>query len=303
MTSINTTSLQQFSSQFHRSSSNSISDEYKKNLYLARIAREDRRESTQNYVESAAETTQEEQNISNISDEVTISQSAEYSTPKPSANTTYSKTDSAENNQTYDSTITQLKARKNSLQQELNRLNQGTHQAASSNQEGGKETAQDVEESASSPANGMTAGESPLASVLKRQIDEIEQELNKNSTISSISENLDSTNGLNLSQMRQKKTRLVQQLRSMENKTPGPRSVTQGTNRTTIGETLEKQEDSPYHNHMEELRIKQEITNLENEINSLERTQTIYKTQSALNETGNVSSETSTENHLINIEA
>jgi len=303
MTSINTTSLQQFSSQFHRSSSNSISDEYKKNLYLARIAREDRRESTQNYVESAAETTQEEQNISNISDEVTISQSAEYSTPKPSANTTYSKTDSAENNQIYDNTITQLKARKNSLQQELNRLHQGTNQAASSNQEGGKEAAQDVEESASSPANGMTAEESPLASVLKQQINEIEQELNKNSTISSISENLDSTNGLNLSQMRQKKTRLVQQLRSMENKTPGPRSVAQGTNRTTIGETLEKHENSPYHTRMEELRIKQEIRNLENEINSLERTQTIHKTQSALNETGNVSSETSTENHLINIEA
>jgi len=302
MTSINTTSLQQFSSQFHRSSSNSISDEYKKNLYLARIAREDRRESTQNYVESAAETTQEEQNISNISDEVTISQSAEYSTPKPSANTTYSKTDSAENNQTYDNTINQLKARKNSLQQELNRLNQGTNQAASSNQQGGKEAAQDVEESASSPANGMTAEESPLASVLKQQIDEIEQELNKNSIISSIAENLDSTNGLNLSQMRQKKTRLVQQLRSLENKTPGPRSVAQDTNRTTIGETLEKQEDSPYHNHMEELRIKQEIRNLENEINSLEKTQTIHKTQSALNETGNVSSETSTENHLINIE-
>ena len=302
MTSINTTLLQQFSSQFHRSSSKSISDEYKKNLYLARIAREDRRESTQNYVESTAGTTQEEQNISNISDEVSISQSAEYSTPKPSANTTYSKTNSTENNQTHDNTITQLKARKNSLQQELNRLNQGTHQAASSNQEGGKETVQDVEESASSPANGMTAEESPLASVLKQQINEIEQELNKNSTISSISENLDSTNGLNLSQMRQKKTRLVQQLRSMENKTPGPRSVAQGTNRTTIGETLEKQEDSPYHNHMEELRIKQEIRNLENEINSLERTQTIHKTQSALNETGNVSSETSTENHLINIE-
>ena len=302
MTSINTTSLQQFSSQFHRSSSNSISDEYKKNLYLARIAREDRRESTQNYVESAAETTQEEQNISNISDEVTISQSAEYSTPKPSANTTYSKTDSAENNQTYDNTINQLKARKNSLQQELNRLNQGTNQAASSNQVGGKETAQDVEQSASSPANGMTAEESPLASVLKQQIDEIEQELNKNSIISSIAENLDSTNGLNLSQMRQKKTRLVQQLRSLENKTPGPRSVAQDTNRTTIGETLEKQEDSPYHNHIEELRIKQEIRNLENEINSLEKTQTIHKTQSALNETGNVSSETSTENHLIDIE-
>ncbi|MBW1824257.1 MAG: hypothetical protein JRI87_06800 [Deltaproteobacteria bacterium] len=78
--------------------------------------------------------------------------------------------------------------------------------------------------------------------------------------------------------------------------------MAQDTNLTTIGETLEKHENSPYHTRMEELRIKQEIRNLENEINSLEKTQTIHKTQSALNETGNVSSETSTENHLINIE-
>lgn len=302
MTSINTTLLKQFSSQFYRSSSNSISNENKKNLYRARVAREDRRESTQNYVESAAETTQEEQNISNISDEVIISQSVEYSTPKPSANTTYSKTDSAENNQTYDNTINQLKARKNSLQQELNRLNQGTNQAAFSNQEGGKKTAQDMDESASSPANGMTAEESPLASVLKQQIDEIEQELNKNSTISSISVNSHSTSGLNLSQMRQKKTRLEQQLKSMEDKIANQNAIVQNNNPTTIGETLEKQGDSPYQNHMEELRIKQEIRNLENEINSFERKQTIHKTQAALNEIGNISSETSTENHLIDIE-
>jgi len=302
MTSINTTSLQQFSSQFHRSSSNSISDEYKKNLYLARIAREDRRESTQNYVGSAAETTQEEQNILSISDEVTISQSAEYSTPKPSANTTYSKNDSAENNQTYDNTVNRLKARKNSLQQELSRLNQGTNQAASSNQEGGKETAQDVEESASSPANGMTAEESPLASVLKRQIDEIEQELNKNSSISSITENLDSTNGLNLSQMRQKKTRLEQQLRSMEDRSVTPCSPVQNNNHTTR-ELPEEEDNSSYQNRIRELRIKQEIKNLENEINSLERNKAIRKAQFALNETGNVSSESSTENHLIDIEA
>jgi hypothetical protein len=208
MTSIDTKSLHQFSSQFHRYSSNNISDEYKKNLHLAQVAREDKSTSTQNYVESVAETTQEEQNISNISDEVTISQSSENTTYKTSVNTAYSKTDSTENNQTYDNTINQLKARKNSLQQELNRLNQkGTNQATSSNQEGGKETAQDVE-SATSPTNGLTTKESPLASVLKRQIDEIEQELNKNSNISAIGENFNSTNGLSLSQLQQKKTRL-----------------------------------------------------------------------------------------------
>ena len=301
MTSINNTSLQQFSSQFHRSSSNSISDEYKKNLYLARIAREDRRESTQNYVESAAETTQEEQNISNISDEVTISQSAEYSTPKPSANTTYSKTDSAENNQTYDNTINQLKARKNSLQQELNRLNQGTNQAASSNQEGGKETAQDVK-ATTSQTNRLTTEEAPLANVLKRQIDEIEQEINKNRNKTTIDGNANSTNGLSLSQLQQKKTRLEQQLRSMEDRSTTPGSPVQNNNRTTR-ELPEEEDNNSYQNRIRELRIKQEIKNLENEINSLERNQTIHKTQSALNEMRNVSNGSSnTESHLIDVE-
>jgi DNA-binding phage protein len=302
MTSISTTSLQQFSCLLNRTSSNSISDEYKKNLYLARIAREERRESTQNYVESAAETTEEEQNISNISDEVITSQSTEYKATSPRVNPTYPTTNANDSIQTYDGNINQLKARKNSLQQELNRLNQGTNQAASSNQEGERETAQDVE-SASSPANGMTAEESPLASVLKRQIDEIEQELNKNGTISAISENLDSTNGLNLSQMRQKKTKLEQQLKSMEDKVANQSASVQNNNRTTIGETLEQQGDSPYQNHMEELRIQQEIRTLESEINILERKKITSKTQAALNEIKNVSNEaTTTENHLINIE-
>ena len=301
MTSINTTSLQQFSSQFHRSSSNSISDEYKKNLYLARIAREDRRESTQNYVESVAETTEEEQNVSNISDEVIISQSAEYSTPKPSANTTYSKTDSAENNQTYDNTITQLKARKNSLQQELNRLNQGTNQAVSSNQEGGKETAQDVE-ATTSQTNRLTTEEAPLANVLKRQIDEIEQEINKNRNKTTIDGNANSTDGLSLSQLQQKKTRLEQQLRSMEDRSTTPGSPVQNNNRTTR-ELPEEEDNNSYQNRIRELRIKQEIRNLENEINSLERNQTIHKTQSALNEMRNVSNGSSnTESHLIDVE-
>ena len=301
MTSINTISLQQFSRLLNRTSSNSISDEYKKNLYLARIAREDRRESTQNYVESVAETTEEEQNVSNISDEVTISQSAEYSTPKPSVNTTYSKTDSAENNQTYDNTIKQLKARKNSLQQELNRLKQGTNQAVSSNQEGGKETVQDVE-ATTSQTNRLTMEEAPLANVLKRQIDEIEQEINKNRNKTTIDGNANSTNRLSLSQLQQKKIRLEQQLRSMEDRSTTPGSPVQNNNRTTR-ELPEEEDNNSYQNRIRELRIKQEIRNLEREINSLERNQTIHKTQSALNEMRNVSNGSSnTESHLIDIE-
>jgi len=303
MTSINTTSLHQFSSKFHRYSSNSISDEYKKNLYLAQIAREDRRASTQNYVESAAENAQEEQNVSRISDEVTVSQSAESTTPKPRVNTPKLKTNSSENNQTYDNTINQLKARKNSLQQKLNRLNQKgtTNQTASPNQEGGEGTAQDVE-AATSPTNRPTTKEAPLANVLKRQINDIKQEINKSSNKTNIGEDDNSTNGLSLSQLRQKKTRLEQQLRSMENETPRPRRAVQVTNRITTGETAEESRNSQYQNQLEELRIKQEIRNLESKINVLERKQIIQKTQAALNEMKSVSNENSTENHLLDIE-
>ena len=300
MTSINTTSLHQFSSQFHRCSSNSISDEYKKNLYLAQIAREDKRASTQSYVESVAETTQEEQNISNISDEVTVSQSAEYSTSKPKVNTPAPKTNPSENNQTYDNTINQLKARKNSLHQELNRLNQkGSNQEVSTNQEEERKLTQDVD----SPTNRLTTKEGPIAKVLKRQIVEIEQEINKNRNKTTIDGDVNPTDGLSLSQLRQQKTRLEQQLRDLEDKASRSNILVQDKTRTTIRESVKQQENSQYQNHLEELRIKQEIRNLENKINGLERKQIIYKTQSALNEMRNVSSETTTENHLLDIEA
>jgi len=299
MTSINTASLQQFSSQFHRYSSNSISDEYKKNLYLARIAREDRRASTQNSVGNAVETIQEEQHVSNISDEVTVSQPSEYSTPKPSVNTPAPQTNSSEKSQTYDNNINQLKARKNSLQQKLNRLNQkGTNQATSSNQEGERGTTQDVE-ATTSPTRRLTTEEAPLTNVLKRQIVEIEQELNKNSDISAIGENFNSTNGLSLSQLRQKKTRLEQQLRNLGNVTSRPHIVAQETNHTTTRVTVEEQKNSQYQNRLEEMRTKQEIRNLENKINTLERKQIVNKTQAALNEMRNASNETTTENHLL----
>ena len=185
MTSINTTSLQQFSSLFNTSSSSIISDEYKKNLYLAKIAREDKRISTQNHIESVVETTQEGQNISHFSDEVTLSQSTKYSTPKPSATTSNLKTNTSENNQVHDNTLHQLKVRKNDLQQKLNRLTQkGSNQIPLSHHEESRGKVHDAEESATSPTNVLPTEESPLAHVLKRQIDTIEQELDKNSTTS-----------------------------------------------------------------------------------------------------------------------
>jgi len=303
MTSINTTSLHQFSSQFHRYSSNSISDEYKKNLYLAQIAREDRRASTQNSVENVVETEQEEQNVSNISNEAATSQSAEYATPKTGANTPDLRTNSSEKDQTYDNTINQFKAQKNRLQQELNRLNQkGSSQETSLNQEGEEGTTQDVEATISS-AKRLMSREEPLANLLKRQIDEIEQEINRKHNNSTISENANLPDGLSLSQMRQKKTRLEQQLRNLENEATRPHRVGLDTNRTPARVAVEEGEDSQHQNHLEELRIKQEIRNLENKINVLERKRIINKTQAALNEIRNVSNETTRmEDYLLDIE-
>jgi len=303
MTSINTTSLHQFSSQFHRYSSNSISDKYKENLYLARIAREDRRSSTQNSIENVVETTREEQNVSNISDEVNFSQTAQYTTPKPSMSIYALKTNSSENNQSYDNTINQLKAQKNSLQQELNRLNQkGRNQATYPNHEGDRGITQDVETTVL-PANRLMKEEAPLANVLKQQIDEMEQEINKNRNKSNIGVNFDPTNGLSLSQLRQKKTRLEQQLRNLEVEVSKLCNWTQDNNRPATKETVEEHENFSYQNHMEKLRIKKKIRNLESEINVLERKRIVHKIQAALNETGNVSNETTNaENHLLDIE-
>ena len=54
---------------------------------------------------------------------------------------------------------------------------------------------------------------------------------------------------------------------------------------------------------MEELRIKQEISNLEHEIDTLAKKKIIQKTQDELNKIRNISSEiTSTDNHLLDIE-
>lgn len=303
MTFINTTSLQQIFPLFNGYSSHHISDEYKKNLYLAQIARENRRVSTQNSVENVVETAQEEQNVSSLSDEVTVSKSTEYSTPKPRVNTPTLKSNTSENNQTYDDTVNQLKARKNRLQQELNRLNQqGINQSTSPDQEEERETMQDVD-ATSLPTNRLMTEEAPLVNVLKRQINEIEKELYKNRNKSTIGENIKSTERLSLSQLQQKKARLEQQLRNLENETLRPRGMAQDTNRTTIREPLEEQEESSYQNHLEELRIKQEIRNLESKINVLERKRIVKKTHAALNEIRNISNEaTHMENHLIDIE-
>lgn len=296
MTSINNVSLQQFSSLFNSASSNSISDEYKKDLLLARISREDKRESTQNYVENVGETAQEEQNVSRISDEVTISQPAENEVSKPKVNTPELTTNANENNQTYDNNINQLKARKNSLQRVLNRLHQqGNNQVASPNREGDRETTQEVDAS-NSPTNRLTTEEAPLTKVLKRQINELEQEINKGRNEPTTGENVNSTNGLSLSQLVQKKTRLEQQLKSLEQEMPSPRSLAQGNNYTATasGETVEEGGDSNYQNHLEASRIKQEIRNLESDIDVQERKRIIDKTQAVL--------ATTTEDRLLDIE-
>lgn len=296
MTSINNVSLQQFSSLFNSASSNSISDEYKKDLLLARISREDKRESTQNYVENVAETAQEEQNVSRISDEVTISQPAENEVSKPKVNTPEFTTNANENNQTYDNNINQLKARKNSLQQVLNRLRQqGNNLATSPNREGDRETTQEVDAS-NHPTNRLTMEEAPLAKVLNRQINEIEQEINKGRNELTTGENTNSTDGLSLSQLIQKKTRLEQQLKSIEQEMPSPRSLAKGNNHTATasGETVEGGGDSNYQNHLEASRIKQEIRNLESDIDVQERKRIIDKTQAVL--------ATTTEDRLLDIE-
>ncbi len=302
MTSINTTSLQQFSSLLtNRYSSNSISDEHKKSLYLAQLAREDRRESTQNSVANVVETAEEKQSVSRISNEITISQSEERNTPKTSVNASALKTNYSENNQKHDDTINQLKAQKNRLQQELASLKQkGSSQAGSPNQERGKGTTQEVDAN-NSAANKLTTKETPLADMLKRQIDEIEKEVNKNSNKTAIQEDFNSTGGLSLSQLRQQKIRLEQQLRNMEDKVSEASSLAQDNTRNTTRKLVEEQDNSLYQNHMEELRTKQKIRNLESEIKMLARRNVADKIQVALNEIRNDSNETTTEGHLLDI--
>ena len=302
MTSINTTSLQQFSSLFNRYSSNSISDEYRKSLYLAQLARKDREENTRNSVEGVVDSSEEKQHVSQIFHEVTATQPAEHTTPETRANASALKTNYSENNQKHDDTINQLKVRRNSLQQELARLKQkGNNQAGSPNQEGGRGTTQEVDAN-NSAANKLTTKETPLAAMLKRQIDEIEKEINKNSKKTAIGEDFKLPDGPDLSQLRQQKIRLEQQLRNMEDKASEIRSLGQDNTRNNIRKLVKEGEDSPYQNQMEELRIKQKIRNLESEIEMLARKNVTDKIQVALNETRNLPNETTTEGHLLDIE-
>lgn len=264
MTSINTTSLQQFSSLFNRYSSNSISDEYKKSLYLA--------------------------------------QPAEHTTPETRANASVLKTNYSENNQKHDDTINQLKAQKNSLQEELARLKQkGSNQVGSPNQEGDKGTVPEVDAN-NSAANKLTTKETPLADMLKRQIDEIEKEINKNRKKTAIGEDFKLPDGPDLSQLRQQKIRLEQQLRNMEDKASEASSLAQDNTHNNTRKLVEEREDSLYQNQMEELKIKQKIRNLESEIEMLARRNVADKIQGTLNETRNHSNETTTEGHLLDIE-
>ena len=306
MTNSNNISLQDFSTLFNAGSSGSISDGYKKSLYLARVAREDKSTGTQNYAESTAGTMKDKEQVSRISDEVTISQSAqtaEDTTAQTGARSPVITTKPGENNNTNDTTINQLKAKKNSLQQELNSLNQkGSGLAISPNQEG-EEGAARTEDAASSTKNRMTGEESPLTKLLKSQINEIEQEIAKQRNQSdNPAGGINPAEGPDLPQLRQKKTRIEQQLKNLENKTVQPEPQVQNTTRPTPGEPVEEAQNSDYQEQMEKLKMKQELRNLQGEISVLEREAIISKTQAALDEMGNVSSEGGSSGTQINIE-
>ena len=308
MTTVNNISLQNFSSLFNAGSSGSISDGYKKSLYLARVAREDKSTGTQNYAESTAGTMKDKEQVSRISDEVTISQSAqtaeETTTQTAAARSPVIKTSPGGNNSnTNDNTINKLKAKKNSLQQELNSLNQkGSGLAISPNQEGGEGAAR-TEDATSSTKNRMTGEESPLTKLLKSQINEIEQEIAKQRNQSdNPTGGINPAEGPDLSQLRQKKTRIEQQLKNLENKTVQPEPQVKNTTRPTPGEPVEEAQNSDYQEQMEKLKMKQELRNLQGEISVLEREAIISKTQAALDEMGNVSGEGGSSGTQINIE-
>jgi len=299
MSTITTTSLQYFSSLVGRHSSNSISNEYKRNLYLANLAREDRRITTQNSVENLVEIDQKGKNVPQINDEGTVSQDKEYPAPPPQLNTSIIQANSAENHQTYDNTINRLKAKTNNLQQELISLNRaGSNQQASLHQE--NETEKLEADAVNSPLDRPMVEESPLTSVLKRQITEIEQEIIKQRS-QSIEEDINPTTGLNVTQLRQKKTRLEQQLKNLGNEASKNLEQLREPNFTTTGQVVEEQGDEDYQNQREALRIKQELRNLENEITVLERQYTIEKTEATLKNTSEENNTTG--NHLIDVQA
>jgi hypothetical protein len=307
MTTVNNISLQNFSSLFNAGSSGSISDGYKESLYLARVAREDKSTGTQNYAESTAGTMKDKEQVSRIADEVTISQSAktaEDTTTQTAASSPVIKTKPGGNNSnTNDNTINQLKAKKNSLQQELNRLNQkGGGPAISPNQEG-EEGAARTEDATGSTKNRMTGEESPLTNLLKSRINEIEQEIAKQRNQSdNPAGGINQAEGPDLPQLRQKKIRIEQQLRNLDNTTVKSEPQVQNTTRPTPGEPVEEAQNSDYQEQMEKLKMKQEIRNLQGEINVLERQAIISKTQAALDEMESVSSEAGSAGTQINIE-
>ena len=145
--------------------------------------------------------------------------------------------------------------------------------------------------------------ETPLANVLKRQIDELEQKIAKNRKKSTVGVNFNPADELSSSQLQQKKTRLEQQLRNLEVEASRSRNWAKDNSRSATEETIEEWSIPSYQNHMEELRIKQEISNLEREIDTLAKKKIIQKTQDALNKIRNISREiTSTDNHLLDIE-
>ena len=149
----------------------------------------------------------------------------------------------------------------------------------------------------------MTGEESPLTNLLKSQINEIEQEIAKQRNQSD-----NPAGGINpaeepdLSQLRQKKTRIEQQLKNLENKTVQPEPQVQNTTSPAPGEPVEEAHNSDYQEQTERLKMKQELRNLQGEISVLEREAIISKTQAALDEMGNVSGEGGSSGTQINLE-
>jgi len=295
MSTITTTSLQYFSSLVGRHSSNSISNECRRNLYLASLSRETNQQSVENIVKTA----QDKKSVSQIANETTIPQGREGLASPPQLNASIIQANSAENHQTYDNTINRLKAKTNSLQQELISLNRaGSNQQASLHQE--NETEKLEADAVNSPLDRPMVEESPLTSVLKRQITEIEQEIIKQRSQSN-EEDINPTTGLNVTQLRQKKTRLEQQLKNLGNEASKNLEQLHEPNFTTTEQVVEEQGDEDYQNQREALRIKQELRNLENEITVLERQYTIEKTEATLKNTSEENNTTG--NHLIDVQA
>jgi len=295
MSTITTTSLQYFSSLVGRHSSNSISNECRRNLYLASLSRETNQQSVENIVKTA----QDKKSVSQIANETTIPQGREGLASPPQLNASIIQANSAENHQTYDNTINRLKAKTNSLQQELISLNRaGSNQQASLHQE--NETEKLEADAVNSPLDRPMVEESPLTSVLKRQITEIEQEIIKQRSQSN-EEDINPTTGLNVTQLRQKKTRLEQQLKNLGNEASKNLEQLHEPNFTTTEQVVEEQGDEDYQNQRGALRIKQEIRNLQNEITLLERQYTIEKTEATLKNTSEENNTTS--NHLIDVQA